>query len=93
VTGCLVTERMLFNRFTEADVDWLAELHGDPRVMRYIDDGRPAAAAVVAAETLPAILRDYAELQDGLGYFAATEKPGGRPLGWFGLRPPSSTGL
>ena len=93
MTGCLVTERMLLRRFTEADLDWLAELHGDPRVMRYIDDGRPVAAAVVEAETLPAILRDDAELPDGLGYLAAREEPGGRPLGWFGLRPPSSSGL
>ena len=60
---------------------------------RFIDDGGTAAAKVVAAKTLPAILRDYAELLDGLGYFAATAKPGGNPLGWFGLRPPSSTGL
>jgi len=84
---------MLLRRFTDADLDWLAALHGDPAVMRYIDDGKPVAAAVVAAETLPAILRDYVELPDGLGYFAATERLGGRPLGWFGLRPPSSTGL
>jgi hypothetical protein len=89
MTGCLVTERMLLRRFTDADLDWLAALHGDPAVMRYIDDGKPVAAAVVAAETLPAILRDYVELPDGLGYFAATERLGGRPLGWFGLRPPS----
>jgi RimJ/RimL family protein N-acetyltransferase len=64
VTGCLVTERMLLRRFTDADLDWLAALHGDPAVMRYIDDGRPAAPTVVAAETLPAILRDYAELPE-----------------------------
>jgi RimJ/RimL family protein N-acetyltransferase len=93
VTTPLTTERMLLRRFTDADLDWLAQLHGDPAVMRYIDDGRPVSLAVVVDETLPTILRDYAELPDGLGYFAATEKSGGRPLGWFGITPPSSTGL
>ncbi len=93
MTTPLTTERMLLRRFSDTDRDWLAELHGDPAVMRYIDDGRPVCPAVVAAESLPAILHDYAELPDGLGYFAATEKSGGRPCGWFGLRPPSSTGL
>ena len=33
--------------------------------MRSIDDGRPVAPTVVAAETPPAILRDYAELPEG----------------------------
>jgi RimJ/RimL family protein N-acetyltransferase len=93
VTGYLVTERMLLRRFTDADADWLVELHGDPRVMRFIDDGQPVAASVVAAGTLPAILSGYEELPDGLGIFAAAERPAGNPLGWFGLRPPASIGL
>jgi len=84
---------MLIRQFTEADAGWLAALHGDPAVMRYIDDGKPVPAAVVAAETLPRILRDYRDLPDGMGCFAATEKHCGAPLGWFGLRPPSSAGL
>ena len=54
--GYLTTQRMLIRQFTEADVDWLAALHGDPAVMRYIDDGRPVPAAVVADSTLPGIL-------------------------------------
>jgi len=93
VASYLATQRMLVRRFTQADAGWLAALHGDPAVMRYIDDGRPVPAAVIAAETLPAILGDYQELPDGMGCFAATEKHGGAPLGWFGLRPPSSAGL
>jgi RimJ/RimL family protein N-acetyltransferase len=84
---------MVLRQFTEADLDWLAALHGDPAVMRYIDDGKPVPAAVVAAKTLPGILDDYRELPDGMGHFAATEKHSGAPLGWFGLRPPSSAGL
>jgi RimJ/RimL family protein N-acetyltransferase len=89
----LATERLLLRRFTAADVDWLAGLHGDPAVMRYIDDGEPVPGGVVVAETLPAILREYGELPDGLGCYAATEKASERPIGWFGLRPPGSVGL
>src|SRR5262245_20745192 len=84
---------MLLRRFAGTDLDWLAALHGDPRVMRYIDDGRPVPRSVVADETLPAVMHEYTELPDDLGYLAATEEPGGRPLGWFALRPPSSIEL
>ncbi len=80
----LATGRLLMRRFTAADADWLAALHGDPAVMRYIDDGRPVPGDVVRAQTLPAILGEYGELPDGLGFFAATEKAGGRPIGWRG---------
>ncbi len=91
--SCYATDRMLLRRFAAADLDWLAALHGDPGVMRYVDDGRPVPRSVVAARTLPGILREYAELGDGLGYYAATDRAEGAPLGWFGLRPPSSAGL
>ena len=37
MTTPLTTERMLLRRFSDTDRDWLAELHGDPAVMRYID--------------------------------------------------------
>ncbi len=65
VTTYLTTERMLVRRFSDLDLDWLAEQHRDPAVMRYIDDGRPVSLVVVAAERLPAILRHYAEPPDG----------------------------
>jgi len=82
---------MLLRPFTEEDLGWLTALHGDPAVMRYID--HPVPAAVVAAETLPRFLREPAELPAGLGHFAALREPGGEPLGWFGLVPPSSVAL
>jgi RimJ/RimL family protein N-acetyltransferase len=47
----MTTERMMLRRFVPADADWLAELHGDPAVMRFIDDGRPVPRAVVVADT------------------------------------------
>jgi len=87
------TARMLLRPMTSADLGWLARLHGDRRVMRFIEDGQPVPAAVVESQTLPAMLREYGGLPEGLGYFAAIERATGEPLGWFGLRPPDSVGL
>jgi RimJ/RimL family protein N-acetyltransferase len=78
---------------TGADLGWLARLHGDRRVMRFIDDGQPVPVAVVASQTLPAMEREYGRLPDGLGYLAAIERATAEPLGWFALRPPDSVGL
>jgi RimJ/RimL family protein N-acetyltransferase len=89
----LESRRMILRPFTEADVDVLAALHGDPQVMRYIDTGRPAPRGVVEQETLPRIIREYGELPPGLGRFAAEEKDSGAFLGWFSLRPADSLGL
>jgi RimJ/RimL family protein N-acetyltransferase len=84
---------MLLRQMTAADLDWLVRLHGDRRVMRYIDDGEPVPRAEIVARTLPCMLRDYDELPDGLGHFAAVELATRKPLGWLALRPPSSVGL
>ncbi|WP_431676882.1 GNAT family N-acetyltransferase [Kitasatospora sp. KL5] len=87
------TERMLIRPFTGADLDDLAALHGDPEVMRRIDDGRPVPRAVTEHDTLPALLREYRELPAGAGCFAAVERSTGGFLGWFSLRPAASRGL
>ena len=87
------TQRLLLRPFTEADLDDLAALHGDSSVMRYIDDGRPVPAEVVAAKTLPGILRQYTELPSGLGSRAIIEKATGDFVGWVSLAPASSVGL
>lgn len=89
----LETERMTLRRFTEADVDALAALHGHPDVMRHIDDGRPVPRAVVEQEELPHFLREYDELPRGQGCFAAVEKSAGAFVGWLSLRPATSVGL
>ncbi|MBF9069594.1 GNAT family N-acetyltransferase [Streptacidiphilus fuscans] len=89
----LETRRMLLRPFTEADLDVLAALHGDPQVMRYIDTGLPVPREVVERETLPRIIREYRELPPGLGRFAAEERESGVFLGWFALRPADSVGL
>ncbi|MET9922721.1 GNAT family N-acetyltransferase [Streptomyces sp. NPDC059605] len=89
----LETGRMTLRRFTGADVDALAALHGHPDVMRQIDDGRPVPREVVEQQQLPRILREYADLPSGQGCFAAEEKSSGAFLGWFSLRPATSVGL
>ncbi|ONK13333.1 GNAT family N-acetyltransferase [Streptomyces sp. MP131-18] len=87
------TARLRLRRLTPADADALAALHGDPAVMRHIDDGRPVPPDVVARETLPALLREYRELPAGHGCFAAEERAGGAFVGWFALRPAVTRGV
>jgi len=86
------TERMALRRFTEADAGPLAALYGDPRVMRFITL-QPPSLAEVESTILPAYLREYRELADGLGSFAAIEKATGQMAGRFSLKPASSYGL
>jgi RimJ/RimL family protein N-acetyltransferase len=86
------TERMLLRRFTADDVGMLAALYADPRVMRFITP-EPLSLAEVEQEILPQYLREYRELADGLGSFAAIEKETGRPVGRFSLKPANSYGL
>ncbi|MEO3808253.1 GNAT family N-acetyltransferase [Sphaerisporangium sp. B11E5] len=93
MTVHLETPRLALRRLTESDADALAALHGDPRVMRYIDDGRPVPREVVLSETLPALLREYREHPAGLGCLAVVEKTTGDFLGWVSLRPATSRGL
>jgi RimJ/RimL family protein N-acetyltransferase len=93
VASRIDTDRMVLRQLTAADLDWLVRLHGDRRVMRFIDEGEPVPRSVTAWQTLPAILREYAELPDGMGCYAATLRGSGQPLGWLALRPPFSIGL
>lgn len=88
----LETERMLLRRFTEADAGPLAALYGDPRVMRFITL-RPPSLAEVKSTILPEYMREYRELTDGLGSFAAIEKETGQMAGRFSLKPATSYGL
>jgi len=67
VLPSLMTDRMLLRPFTDADLGWLTALHTDPAVMRYIDRV-PVSPAVVASQTLPRFLREYADLPEGLGH-------------------------
>ena len=88
----LETERMLLRCFTEADAGALAALYGDPRVMRFIAL-QPPSLAEVESKILPEYLREYGDLADGLGSFAAIEKETRQVAGRFSLKPADSYGL
>jgi RimJ/RimL family protein N-acetyltransferase len=40
----LETERLVLRRFTEASLDNLFDLNGDPEVMRFLTGGKPTPA-------------------------------------------------
>ena len=82
----LETERLVLRRFTEADVDNLVELDGDPDVMRFITGGRSTPRDEIQNEHLPNYLRYY-ERFAGYGFWAVIEKSSGEFLGWFHFRP------
>ena len=87
----LKTERLALRRFTEADLDNLFDLDGDPEVMRFLTGGKPTPREVIRNETLPRILHYY-ERFAGFGFWAAIEKSTGDFLGWFEFRPPEGGG-
>ena len=87
----LETERLVLRRFTEADLDNLFDLDGDPEVMRFLTGGKPTPREVIRNETLPRILHYY-ERFAGLGFWAVNEKSTGDFLGCFEFRPPEGGG-
>ena len=87
----LETERLVLRRFTEADVDDLADLDGDPEVMRFITGGETTSRDVIRDETLARFLRAY-ERFGGFGVWAAVEGSTGAFLGWFEFFAPEGRG-
>lgn len=87
----LETGRLVLRRFTEADVENLLVLDGDPEVMRFITGGRPTPREEIRNQTLPRFLRAY-ERFEGFGVWAAVERSGGEFLGWFEFYPPEGSG-
>lgn len=83
----LETERLVLRRFTEADVDHLVLLDGDPAVMRFLTGGEPTPRSVIQNEVLPGILRGYD--RGAMGCWAAVERSTREFLGWFALQPPA----
>lgn len=83
----LETERLVLRRFTEADLDTLCDLNGDPEVMRFLTGGKPPSREEIKYRALPRIIRDY-ERFGGFGVWAAIEKPTREFAGWFEFRPP-----
>jgi RimJ/RimL family protein N-acetyltransferase len=76
------TDRLVLRRFTESDVDNLVELDSDPRVMRFLTNGRPTPRADIEDRVLPMMLR-----LAPAGFWAAEDRETGTFLGWFALEP------
>ena len=82
----LDTGRLILRRLTDADVESLVMLDGDPAVMRFINGGTPTPREIIETETLPRLLADYVRA-DGYALWAGIEKSTGEFIGWFSLRP------
>jgi hypothetical protein len=79
----LETLRLELRVFVESDLDDLYRLDRDPRVMKYIADGKPASREAVA-QRLKRFLR-YATLYPDLGIWRAARRDTGAYIGWFAL--------
>lgn len=87
VMGVLRTDRLVLRPFVAQDLDALAELHGDERVMRYLT-GAPVSRAEVEREVLPRFVRRD-QCRPAFGALAAFDRESGDFVGWFALtRPP-----
>lgn len=80
MTVFLRTDRLVLRRFTESDVDNLVELDSDPRVMRFLTNGKPTPRTDIEDRVLPRMLRLG-------GFWAAEDRETGAFLGWFALEP------
>jgi ribosomal-protein-alanine N-acetyltransferase len=80
----LQTLRLDLREFVAGDFADLHRLARDPRVMRYIADGRPFSRAATRA-MLARILR-YRSLYPGLGIWHASRRDRGAFVGWFSLK-------
>jgi RimJ/RimL family protein N-acetyltransferase len=79
----LETLRLEMRAFVPDDLDDLCRLDGDPRVMRYIADGKPAPRDAVARR-LRRFIR-YPLLYPDLGVWRAARRDDGAFIGWFAL--------
>jgi RimJ/RimL family protein N-acetyltransferase len=82
----LETPRLILRRWREDDLAPLAEIYGDPEVMRFIGDGsvrtwEQTSAGLVLME------RDWEER--GFGMFAVEVRDTGELAGWVGLAVPN----
>ena len=91
MTDRLATGRIVLRQFTVDDGDLLIALDNDPRVMRYINGGRPVPHAEIVDETIPAFLAYYGR-GDTYGFWGAIERSSGSFIGWFHYRPGEGDG-
>ena len=76
------TERIKLKKFSKNDLNLLFELDGDRKVMQYLSLGKPKTIDEVKKESMPRILKSYA---NGMNYgiFAAYLKYNNSYIGWF----------
>jgi [ribosomal protein S5]-alanine N-acetyltransferase len=79
----LETLRLELRSFVDSDFDDLYRLDSDPRVMKYIANGKPASREAVAAR-LKRFIR-YPTLYPDLGVWRASRRDNGAYIGWFAL--------
>jgi RimJ/RimL family protein N-acetyltransferase len=80
----LQTLRLEMREFAASDLDDLYRLAADPRVMRYIGDGRPHSRP--ETETMLTRITRYYALYPDLGIWYTTRRDGGAFIGWFSLK-------
>ena len=78
------TKRLRLRELRDRDLDDLARLDGDPRVMRYVGDGRTLSREAVARGL--ARMRRYYDLYPDLGAWRAERRADGAFVGWFCLK-------
>ena len=75
------TARIALRQFVPGDAVDLLRLDSDPRVMRYINGGKPSTPADIAT-AMKRIPRIYA-MYPGLGTWRAGRRDNGAYIGWF----------
>jgi [ribosomal protein S5]-alanine N-acetyltransferase len=85
----LETERLIFRKFTLADLDALIEMRSDPEVNKYLGGTR-----LQNPEAITKRMRVYMDSYDkyGFGACAMIWKETGEMIGWSGLQPLEDTG-
>ena len=82
--------RLAIRRFATSDLADLVELHNDPLVMRFLNNGRPVPDGDVIDE-LTAWIDEYGK-SDGFGCWAMNEAATDRFVGWIHFRPGHGVG-
>ena len=80
----LETLRLELREFVPSDRPELERLDTDPRVMKYIGDGRTSTPEEISA-AIRRVCRAY-RLYPGLGSWRASRRDNGRFIGWFSLK-------
>jgi RimJ/RimL family protein N-acetyltransferase len=80
----LQTLRLALREFRTDDADDLFRLNSDPRVVRYVGNGK-TTPRVEIERRLAQIIRNYS-IYPGLGNWSATRRDTGAFVGWYSLK-------